>query len=176
MLAFRSVQQSDHCAREEFLYELKAGPAGGRPRLSAASRPRCRGGGSDQRANQREGKQQSERRGLGVRRIVEAGKEKGADRADRTQAAHPPGDPGRGPGRHWTAPAPCNAPVCLRAAAVVPVAMEDAPLLSTPKVSLCFCPSVQRPPPVMFLANRPGIVTRLLCLSSRWQAAVGRYQ
>jgi hypothetical protein len=29
MLAFRSVQQSNHCAREEFLYELKAGPAGG---------------------------------------------------------------------------------------------------------------------------------------------------
>jgi hypothetical protein len=30
MLAIRSVQQSNHCAREEFLYELKAGPAGGR--------------------------------------------------------------------------------------------------------------------------------------------------
>jgi hypothetical protein len=30
MLAFRSVQQGNHCAREEFLYELKAGPAGGR--------------------------------------------------------------------------------------------------------------------------------------------------
>jgi hypothetical protein len=28
MLAFRSVQQSNHCARE-FLYTLKAGPAGG---------------------------------------------------------------------------------------------------------------------------------------------------
>jgi hypothetical protein len=118
--------------------------------------------GGDQRANQREGKQQSERRGLGVRRIVEAGKEKGADRTDRTQGAHPPGDPGRGPGRHWTAPARCNAPACLRAAAVVLVAMGDAPLRSTPKVSLCFCPSVQRLPPVMFLANRPGIVTNRL--------------
>jgi hypothetical protein len=32
MLAFRSVQQSNHCAREDFLYELKAGPAGGRLR------------------------------------------------------------------------------------------------------------------------------------------------
>jgi hypothetical protein len=36
MLAFRSVQQSNHCAREEFLYELKAGlraaACGGRPR------------------------------------------------------------------------------------------------------------------------------------------------
>jgi hypothetical protein len=30
MLAFRTVQQSNHCAREELLYELKAGPAGGR--------------------------------------------------------------------------------------------------------------------------------------------------
>jgi hypothetical protein len=30
MLAFRTVQQGNHCAREEFLYELKAGPAGGR--------------------------------------------------------------------------------------------------------------------------------------------------
>jgi hypothetical protein len=29
MLAFRSVQQSNHCAREDFLYEPKAGP--GRP-------------------------------------------------------------------------------------------------------------------------------------------------
>jgi hypothetical protein len=29
MLAFGTVQQSNHCAREEFLYELKAGPAGG---------------------------------------------------------------------------------------------------------------------------------------------------
>ena len=26
MLAFRSVQQGNHCAREEFLHELKAGP------------------------------------------------------------------------------------------------------------------------------------------------------
>jgi hypothetical protein len=32
MLAFRSVQQGNHCVREEFLYELKAGPAGGRRR------------------------------------------------------------------------------------------------------------------------------------------------
>jgi hypothetical protein len=36
MLAFRSVQQGNHCAREEFLYELKAGlraaACGGRPR------------------------------------------------------------------------------------------------------------------------------------------------
>ena len=40
MLAFRSVQQSNHCVREEFLYELKAGPAGGRLRRppSAGSR------------------------------------------------------------------------------------------------------------------------------------------
>jgi hypothetical protein len=29
MLAFRSVQQGNHCAREKFLYELKTGPAGG---------------------------------------------------------------------------------------------------------------------------------------------------
>jgi hypothetical protein len=29
MLAFRTVQQSNHCAREDFLYILKAGPAGG---------------------------------------------------------------------------------------------------------------------------------------------------
>jgi hypothetical protein len=36
MLAFRSVQQGNRCAREEFLYELKAGlraaACGGRPR------------------------------------------------------------------------------------------------------------------------------------------------
>jgi hypothetical protein len=36
MLTFRSVQQGNHCAREEFLYELKAGlraaACGGRPR------------------------------------------------------------------------------------------------------------------------------------------------
>jgi hypothetical protein len=36
MLAFRSVQQGNHCAREEFLYELKAAlraaAFGGRPR------------------------------------------------------------------------------------------------------------------------------------------------
>ena len=40
MPAFRPVQQSSHCAREEFLYELKAGPAGGRLRRpsSAGSR------------------------------------------------------------------------------------------------------------------------------------------
>jgi hypothetical protein len=30
MLAFRSVQQGNHGVCEEFLYELKAGPAGGR--------------------------------------------------------------------------------------------------------------------------------------------------
>jgi hypothetical protein len=29
MLVFRTVQQSDLCAREEFLYELKAGLSGG---------------------------------------------------------------------------------------------------------------------------------------------------
>jgi hypothetical protein len=40
MLAFRTVQQSNHCAREQFLYELKAGPAGGRLRRpSSAGRP-----------------------------------------------------------------------------------------------------------------------------------------
>jgi hypothetical protein len=40
MLAFRAVQQSNHFAREEFLYELKAGPAGGRLRRpSSAGRP-----------------------------------------------------------------------------------------------------------------------------------------
>jgi hypothetical protein len=40
VLAFRSVQQGNHCAREEFLYELKAGQraASGRPR-PAARRP-----------------------------------------------------------------------------------------------------------------------------------------
>jgi hypothetical protein len=38
MLAFRTVQQSNHCAREEFLYELKAGPAGGlRPPSTATT-------------------------------------------------------------------------------------------------------------------------------------------
>jgi hypothetical protein len=39
MLAIRSVQQSNHCAREDFLYELKAGQraASGRPR--PADRP-----------------------------------------------------------------------------------------------------------------------------------------
>jgi len=39
MLAFRSVQQGNNCAREEFLYELKAGlraaASGGRPRPAA---------------------------------------------------------------------------------------------------------------------------------------------
>jgi hypothetical protein len=40
MLAFRSVQQSNHCAREEFLYELKAGPAGGRLRRPSSRRQR----------------------------------------------------------------------------------------------------------------------------------------
>jgi hypothetical protein len=43
MLAFRSVQQSNHCAREEFLYELKAGPADGRLRRPSSRRQR-RGG------------------------------------------------------------------------------------------------------------------------------------
>jgi hypothetical protein len=33
MLAFRSVQQGNHCVRDDFLYELKAGPAGGTPRF-----------------------------------------------------------------------------------------------------------------------------------------------
>jgi hypothetical protein len=38
MLAFRTVQQSNHRAREEFLYELKAGPAGGlRPPSTATT-------------------------------------------------------------------------------------------------------------------------------------------
>jgi hypothetical protein len=36
MPTVRSVQQSNHCARDDFLYELKAGPraaaCGGRPR------------------------------------------------------------------------------------------------------------------------------------------------
>jgi hypothetical protein len=46
MLAFRSVQQSNHCAREEFLYELKAGPAGGRLRRpSSAGNPTATGAG-----------------------------------------------------------------------------------------------------------------------------------
>jgi hypothetical protein len=41
MPAFRSIQQSNHWAREEFLYELKAGPAGGRLRRpSSAGMPR----------------------------------------------------------------------------------------------------------------------------------------
>jgi hypothetical protein len=59
-------------------------------------------------------------------------------------------------GRHWTAPAPCSSPASLRAAAVVLAAMGDAPLLSTPRVNLCLCRSVQRLPPVMFLATVPG--------------------
>jgi hypothetical protein len=37
MLALRSVQQGNHCAREEFLYELKAGPAGGRLRRPSSA-------------------------------------------------------------------------------------------------------------------------------------------
>jgi hypothetical protein len=42
MLALGTVQQSNHCAREEFLYELKAGPAGGRLRRPpSAGRPPC---------------------------------------------------------------------------------------------------------------------------------------
>jgi hypothetical protein len=40
MLAFRSVQQGNHCVREEFLYELKAGPAGGRRRRPPSRRQR----------------------------------------------------------------------------------------------------------------------------------------
>jgi hypothetical protein len=40
MLAFGTVQQSNHCAREEFLYELKAGPAGGRLRRPSSRRQR----------------------------------------------------------------------------------------------------------------------------------------
>jgi energy-coupling factor transporter ATP-binding protein EcfA2 len=39
-LASRSVQQSNHCVREEFLYELKAGPAGGRLRRPSSRRQR----------------------------------------------------------------------------------------------------------------------------------------
>jgi hypothetical protein len=35
--AFRSVQQGNHCAREDFLYELKAGLAGGRQRPQNAA-------------------------------------------------------------------------------------------------------------------------------------------
>jgi hypothetical protein len=37
MLAFRSVQQGNHCTREDFLYELKTGPAGGLRPPSAGS-------------------------------------------------------------------------------------------------------------------------------------------
>jgi hypothetical protein len=37
MPAFRSVQQGNHCAREDFLYELKAGPAGGRLRRPSSA-------------------------------------------------------------------------------------------------------------------------------------------
>ena len=40
MLAFRTVQQSNHCARDDFLYELKAGPAGGRLRRPSSRRQR----------------------------------------------------------------------------------------------------------------------------------------
>jgi hypothetical protein len=44
MPAFRSVQQGNHCAREEFLYELKAGPAGGlRPPSGPAATRRSPG-------------------------------------------------------------------------------------------------------------------------------------
>jgi hypothetical protein len=45
MLAFRTVQQSNHCVREEFLYELKAGlraAASGGPPL-ASRPPSCTG-------------------------------------------------------------------------------------------------------------------------------------
>ena len=34
------LQQSNHCVREEFLYELKAGPAGGRLRRPSSRRQR----------------------------------------------------------------------------------------------------------------------------------------
>jgi len=37
MLAFGTVQQGNHCAREEFLYELKADPAGGRLRRPSSA-------------------------------------------------------------------------------------------------------------------------------------------
>jgi hypothetical protein len=37
MLASRTIQQSNHRAREEFLYELKAGPAGGRLRRPSSA-------------------------------------------------------------------------------------------------------------------------------------------
>jgi hypothetical protein len=37
MLAFRTIQQSNHCARDDFLYELKAGPAGGRLRRPSSA-------------------------------------------------------------------------------------------------------------------------------------------
>jgi hypothetical protein len=40
MLAFRSVQQGDHGVCEEFLYILKAGPAGGRLRRPSSRRQR----------------------------------------------------------------------------------------------------------------------------------------
>jgi len=40
MLAFRSVQQGNHCAREEFLYELKATIVPVRS-FSTNSRPAC---------------------------------------------------------------------------------------------------------------------------------------
>src|SRR5918992_4708115 len=46
MLAFGSVQQSNHCAREEFLYELKAGPAGGRLRRPSSAGGATPGAGS----------------------------------------------------------------------------------------------------------------------------------
>jgi hypothetical protein len=38
MLAFRSVQQGNHRVGEDFLYELKAGPAGGRLRRPSSAR------------------------------------------------------------------------------------------------------------------------------------------
>jgi hypothetical protein len=40
MLAVRSVQQGNHSVGEEFLYELKAGPAGGRLRRPSSRRQR----------------------------------------------------------------------------------------------------------------------------------------
>jgi hypothetical protein len=44
MLAFRSIQQGNHRVGEEFLYELKAGPAGGlRPPSGPAATRRSPG-------------------------------------------------------------------------------------------------------------------------------------
>jgi hypothetical protein len=43
MLASRSVQQGNHCAREEFLHELKAGPATTRRSPGNRPHPTCPG-------------------------------------------------------------------------------------------------------------------------------------